>query len=499
MGSQISNPLSPSNTPYDYNLGINYETWARSNILNDLSVITQNFSLIRTYHDMSVGTANPTIPAIDNSVSQVISYITQNQGPNGNNLELSMGTNESAVVQNISGSWVPGLMASSAYTDLWVKQITTAFGGTANTLQHLKSIVLGNELDQQGPPSTDIADFASYQTWINTAFANLTTSLSNAGLGSIPITTSIANFPTTETGNPIAWNTVKNIAASWQSTWNNGSPFILFDQYTQNDQQSTDFSYVQNYFNGLPASLTTINSAIEPFVGETGETSYAGGNYQGSSGQLTVYNAIKAWLQNQNNQPSGENIATIPLFYFNAFDVPWNGDPAQAHDGIYAESSTTGVPTGQLKASVVIPAWSNTPIGQVIPATMNLSSGASNYQSVYNLYQTVFNRGADPEGMSYWISQVNQGNKTLDSVSKAFLNSPEGASNHWATLSNVELITKAYLNTFGRNPDSAGQVFWDGQLNNGLTADAFVAAIASSQEAVQHVGIISSIQEPLLY
>ncbi len=47
--------LVPANTPFGYNVGINYESWEVGrtgySITADLNQITQNFSLIRTYHD----------------------------------------------------------------------------------------------------------------------------------------------------------------------------------------------------------------------------------------------------------------------------------------------------------------------------------------------------------------------------------------------------------------------------------------------------------------
>ena len=55
-----SDPLIPINTPFSYNVGINYETWENGrtgySIAADLNQITQYFGLIKTFHDGAVGT-----------------------------------------------------------------------------------------------------------------------------------------------------------------------------------------------------------------------------------------------------------------------------------------------------------------------------------------------------------------------------------------------------------------------------------------------------------
>ena len=180
-----SDPLIPINTPFSYNVGINYETWENGrtgySIAADLDQITQYFGLIKTFHDVAVGTPNPNDPIIDPTQQQVISYVA-----NTANVELAMGTLNNALFQGGFGQpWAPGLMTSSTYTDKWVQMIVDAFGSTAKAQAHLKVILLGNEIDQNGPPPGD-PSFGAYQNWIHQSFDNLSASLSKYGLASIP-------------------------------------------------------------------------------------------------------------------------------------------------------------------------------------------------------------------------------------------------------------------------------------------------------------------------
>src|SRR5262245_20016993 len=176
----MADPLIPAKTPFNYNVGVNYESWDYGrigySIKADLDQITQYFGLIKTFHDVAVGTSNPQIPTIDPTQQQVISYVV-----NTPNVQLVMGTVNDALAKGGFGTpWSAGLMTSSAYTDQWVQMIITAFGSKQAVLDHLKMILLGNEVDRNGPPKTDPA-FNSYQGWINQSFDNLKASLSNAG------------------------------------------------------------------------------------------------------------------------------------------------------------------------------------------------------------------------------------------------------------------------------------------------------------------------------
>ena len=60
-----TDPLIPTSSPFSYGVGINYESWEVGrtgySITKDLNQISDNFHLIRTYHDAAVGTSTVTI------------------------------------------------------------------------------------------------------------------------------------------------------------------------------------------------------------------------------------------------------------------------------------------------------------------------------------------------------------------------------------------------------------------------------------------------------
>ncbi len=357
VGSTYS--LVPTYSPFTYNVGINYNSWGPGrtgySIPTDLAAISQDFKMIRTYYDVAVGTADPTTPIIEPTQQQVITYIT------GTSDEmLVMGTFNSALAQGGYGTpWSAGLMTSSAYTDAWVTMLINAFGSVANVTAHLEAILLGNEIDANGPPPSDTIDFANYQTWIQQSFTNLKASLAAQGLGSIPVSTTIANYGST---NVISTMATSYIETNWSSSWNGGSPFVMYNQYTQattlGPMSSTNFAPVASYFQGVE---TTLAGAVDVFVGETGYSTYY--NTTTANNQATVYNQIFSWLDTMETANNGK---TVPMFLFQAFDLPSASPDYEQQFGIYAQTSTSQ-PNG-LKTGIVLPSWISTPTADLTTA-----------------------------------------------------------------------------------------------------------------------------------
>lgn len=349
-------PLIPKSTPFNYNVGINYETWEAGrqgySITKDLQQVTQDFKLIKTFHDAAVGTANPSNPVIDPTQQQAINFIKKTT-----DVELVMGTNTNVLAQqNADGSWQPGLMYSKAYTNKWVDMVIESFGSKAQVKQHLKTILLSNEIDQNGPPPDNAKFNAYYKQWIPQAFDNLQASLASRGLGKIPVTTTLANYGP---GNTVSIEVPKYIKNHWKDSWNDGKPFVLFNQYTPGFS-STDFKHVENYFEGVQAQLP---GALEVFIGETGYSAF-----YGAKNQADVLSEMFSWLGGMRAQGG----KTVPLFVFDAFDRPSYQPyaPQEVQFGIYGENANSK-PTG-LKPNLVgvIPSWTDTPI--------NMSSKGSN-------------------------------------------------------------------------------------------------------------------------
>ena len=341
-----SNHLTPTQSPFSYNVGINYETWTvgrnSRNIDKDLDTITNYFRLIKTYHCAAVGTSQV---IIDPTMNTVIQYLLAHEDLN---LELALGTNNNVLATGGWGKpWEPGLMTTKTYTDQWVQMLISAFGSTASVKKFVKVILLGNEVDDNGPLSSDTTPFKDYHSvWIPGAFDNLKQSLADKGLPDIPVSTIIANYPLGAPGsNIVASSSATYVKGHWSPHWNSASPFVLFNQYTQDSGKSVDFGPVILYFESVD-SIVNGNPAV--YVGETGYSAeYTEDN------EAKVLKQIFSWLD---KQYSGNNL-TIPLFVFQGYDRP-DKKVGQKKMGIFKEDAGN-MPQG-LKKGIQVPAWVKT-------------------------------------------------------------------------------------------------------------------------------------------
>lgn len=114
---------------------------------------------------------------------------------------------------------------------------------------------------------------------------------------------------------------------------------------------------------------------------------------------------------------------------------------------------------------------------------INVGVGQSGGEA-YRLYQAAFDRAPDTAGLSYWITQLDQG-ASLTAVANAFMNSPEFKAIYGNNVSNTAFINELYANVLNRAPDTAGNAFWLDQLNSGNSREQ---VLASFSESVENVG-----------
>ena len=81
-------------------------------------------------------------------------------------------------------------------------------------------------------------------------------------------------------------------------------------------------------------------------------------------------------------------------------------------------------------------------------------------REVNGYYETYLGRKADPQGLGFWIAQLQDGEDET-SVVAYFLLQQEAAK-----LSNNAWLTNLYAGALGRSPDAAGFTYWLGQLSS---------------------------------
>lgn len=102
---------------------------------------------------------------------------------------------------------------------------------------------------------------------------------------------------------------------------------------------------------------------------------------------------------------------------------------------------------------------------------------------VFRLYEAAFHRVGDPEGVGYWLNQVDSGAR-LEEIANQFIRSQEFINLYGSSPSNNQFISALYQNVLGRAPDAAGLNYW---LNSGLNKAQLLIQFAESPEGIAHV------------
>lgn len=85
---------------------------------------------------------------------------------------------------------------------------------------------------------------------------------------------------------------------------------------------------------------------------------------------------------------------------------------------------------------------------------------------IQQFYIAYYGRPADPDGLAYWVEQLEQNNGNLTAILDAFGTSAEYES-RFGELSPQEQINNLYQQIFGRSADDVGLSFYAGMLERG--------------------------------
>lgn len=334
----------PTSSPFSYNVGCTYDSWMQSwiaysredtvkYVAKDLDGITSHFRMIHTYHDAAVGTSEL---LVDPGTLGVLTYAKEHQDKN---LQLLLATNEDAATA--------GKLGSLDYARRWVQTILLDPLGNDVQLaaKTVKAIGIGNEIDAQGVFS--VGDF-------RTAVSNLGQALREKGLGSLPITTTIANI----SHNNVAKGFVDALGETWQASW--GHKFVFANNFPW--MQSQGLEALKNWYAGAQTEYSSWNL----FIGETGYPSQSDPSQgfdrdqhfpkvSGGTGEYNYVTDMFNWLGGQ----YAEGKMTVPTFLFSAFDEPRKvPSVAGCSENHYGLLQANGTPKEDSEGKTIsIPHW----------------------------------------------------------------------------------------------------------------------------------------------
>ena len=121
-------------------------------------------------------------------------------------------------------------------------------------------------------------------------------------------------------------------------------------------------------------------------------------------------------------------------------------------------------------------------------ASINTSSTTSTNSrdaQVTRLYDAVFDRAPDSEGLAFWTDALNRG-ATLDAVADLLMASPEFQGRH-GTADDQDFVKLLYHNALDREADDAGLEFWTSGLQQSVVdrSDVVLAFLEASEQVAK--------------
>ncbi len=97
---------------------------------------------------------------------------------------------------------------------------------------------------------------------------------------------------------------------------------------------------------------------------------------------------------------------------------------------------------------------------------------------VTEIYVATFNRAPDAAGLDYWAGT----GLTIEEIAASFFAQDETQEKYPDTLSNTEFINEVYNNVYNRDGDFDGVTYWIAELNNGTPRDAMIIAMVNGAQ-----------------
>ena len=83
---------------------------------------------------------------------------------------------------------------------------------------------------------------------------------------------------------------------------------------------------------------------------------------------------------------------------------------------------------------------------------------------VTEIYVATFDRAPDSAGLDYWVGTGS----TIEEIAQSFFAQDETHAKYPDTMTEAEFVNEVYNNVYNRDGDPDGIVYWVGELNNGI-------------------------------
>ncbi|PHS58829.1 MAG: hypothetical protein COB17_02470, partial [Sulfurimonas sp.] len=119
-------------------------------------------------------------------------------------------------------------------------------------------------------------------------------------------------------------------------------------------------------------------------------------------------------------------------------------------------------------------------LSSVMLLVTSLSATTATQENVAKLYVATFNRAPDTAGLNYW---VNTSGLELEGIAKSFFDQEETKTLYPDTTSDRDFIGSVYQNLFNRAPDADGLAYWEAELSAGtISKNRFIEAVINGAQ-----------------
>lgn len=197
----------------------------------------------------------------------------------------------------------------------------------------------------------------------------------------------------------------------------------------------------------------------------------------------------------------GGRVLTARLHFASGRTVDVTGDQVRSLTGLYSDWFT---PSCAIEAGYVTAVYDlfldRAPSGTEAERGCSLARSGQRFtlttglsrsdewagRQINELYRTVFGRAADSSGRSYWLSQVERGQR-IEDIAANFYGSTEYFNRAGRTPAGF--VDRLYRDLMGRGSDPSGRSHWIGQLGDGRlsrpqVAGSFYASLESRRDRV---------------
>ena len=103
-------------------------------------------------------------------------------------------------------------------------------------------------------------------------------------------------------------------------------------------------------------------------------------------------------------------------------------------------------------------------------------STVANMENITKLYIATFDRAPDSDGINYWLKSK----LSLEEIADSFFHQQETQQKYPPSLDTPSFVYKVYKNLFNRSPDIAGASYWIEQLDKGyISRPQFILAVTN--------------------